>query len=96
MNKPKQAPKDDIWRIVKSEDSEGLSRLFRCSELIKSVAVADAAIKVILDGGYEKSSMLFFNDYECSVSIHVAMDGVITDEYTNLATRIDMAVSNVR
>jgi hypothetical protein len=84
------------WLKMPFGETDSLFRLIKAQSLAVAEAIAEDALRLIVDGGYQESSIVSYNSESCTISLHAAVENKISQDYYDLANKIDKAVEHVR
>lgn len=83
------------WHTMSFEGTTSLFRQFKTHNLQNAESVAGRALRLITNAARDKSSTVSYNSESCTISLHVAVSDQITQDYYDLADKIDKAVNHV-
>ncbi|HEU4913889.1 MAG TPA: hypothetical protein VFT16_00580 [Candidatus Saccharimonadales bacterium] len=80
------------WYTMPFEGTTSLFRQFKTRNLQGAENIAEQALHLIADSGHDESSIISYNSECCTISLHVAVEGEITQGYYDLTDKIDKVV----
>jgi hypothetical protein len=82
------------WLKMPFEGTTSLFRQAKTQSLQEAEGIAQQALRLITDGGYDESSIISYNSESCTISLHVAVEGEITQDYYDLTDKIDEMIGH--